>query len=240
MDFGADAVLVAGILYLRPGQSWDSAVGAVATVLPGMSLAAVRSLVRRHLPDAADFDIETLPGVPAPAPVMPPPDPGRPRAWWRRRGHVAAAVGLALLTSLTTVAGVEVTRGESSLFSVGGETDDYGFEDLAPALAALDRAGAVMGCVRLDEPGTGGCLVGAMCTVASISESTNGSAEFALPGDGGSAQVRVFPTRAAAARWVGRRGASIPNADVIGRVVVWGSEVDRVAHWSGILAEASP
>lgn len=60
-DIPVDAALVktpAGetVLMLRPGQTFGSAVAAVAAVAPSLPLDKVRGLVREHLPDALQLD----------------------------------------------------------------------------------------------------------------------------------------------------------------------------------------
>lgn len=58
-DVGVDAVLVKdggrGLLVIRPGQTFNSAVQAVQRVLPQMHPDTVRRLVREHLPHAPEL-----------------------------------------------------------------------------------------------------------------------------------------------------------------------------------------
>lgn len=92
-NVGVDAALVEDesgpILVLSPEQSFENAVEVVSRLLTHLHPDAVRSLVREHIPESADFDAIT--GTTHPGRALPRRKPGVPRRTSRVRWPVAVA-----------------------------------------------------------------------------------------------------------------------------------------------------
>lgn len=103
-DLGVDAALVQDadgpVLVLSPAQSFENAVDVVGRLLPQMHPDAVRSLVREHIPESADFDAIT--GTTHPGRIA----PARPRGAVRALGRVRWPVAAAALSGAAAALGV--------------------------------------------------------------------------------------------------------------------------------------
>lgn len=120
-DIGIDAALVKDetgpILVLSPSQSFENAVSVVGRLLPHMHPDAVRSLVRAHIPESADFDAIT--GTTQPGRVV----SRRPQGEPRRLGRVRWPVAVAAVAGASAALGVGLIAHQAGEISRMGQPE---------------------------------------------------------------------------------------------------------------------
>lgn len=258
-DMGCDAVTLEdageGITYLfvSPNQSFDSAIKSVMKACPTLTLGQVQDLIRDHCPDIKEMN-ERLgighPPVPrfeaAPDPdVLPPADekgahrrPRPPR--WARIAAVAAPalVGGAMLAQVFSPAGRGVDTGGSSTH---GETvsqadapsvfDDPTFKQYVNGGKIHCNSVGQYAAKCVDEDGQ------VMVSEASVGD----TAVFTFSYGSDNVAFRIFENNANAKLWAAEAANRklYDNLMVAGRVVLWGTDRDRLGDWSRSLTEES-
>ncbi|MER7759494.1 hypothetical protein [Streptomyces sp. NPDC097619] len=257
-DMGADVITLTkqdeGVTYLfvRPGQSFESAVRGIQRVCPELTIAQAQELVRTHCPRVIEMNVRLGSGksIPrfeaAPAAGVLPPLPGPadeatrrsrfPR--WAQFAAVAipAIVGGVLFAQLLHPLG----NNGSTETSTGSPTASQEARALAGTYkgAAFQRilAGGRMTCDPLgpyeakcvDADGT------VMFSEASVGTSTAFTFSYGLEKVG----FRVFPDGDAAAAWAAEEKNSNLYEGIRrdGRVVLWGTDEERLDAWAKSLA----
>ncbi|MBG7704893.1 hypothetical protein HCJ76_44230 [Streptomyces sp. MC1] len=256
-DMGCDAVTLEdageGITYLfvSPNQSFDSAIKSVMKACPTLTRGQVQDLIRDHCPDIKEMN-ERLgidhPPVPrfeaAPAPdVLPPVDekgahrrPRPPR--WARIAAIAAPalVGGALLAQVFSPAGRGGDTGRSGAHEKTVSQGDAPsvFDD--PTFKRYVNGGKI----HCDSVGQ----YAAKCVdddgQVMLSEASVGdTAVFTFSYGSDNIAFRIFENTADAKLWAAEDANRklYDNLTVVGRVVLWGTDQDRLRAWSHALTE---
>ncbi len=249
-DMGADAVtfenLEEGVTYLfvRPGQSFESAVKSILRVCPEMTLPRVQDLVRKHCPNiremnerlGADQNIPRFEAAPT-AGVLEP-DPAQncgvhrriraPR--WARIAAIAvpALVGGTLLAQLLQPVAAKPDRAPVTSMSQDDQVAAHTYRN--PDFKKIADGGQMrcdpMGayeakCVDVDGK--------VMYSEASVGTST----AFTFSYDYEKIGFRIFPDEESAAAWSAEDGNKtlFQNVTRHGRVVLWGTDQKRLGEW---------
>ncbi|MEU0857440.1 hypothetical protein ABZ352_18655 [Streptomyces griseofuscus] len=253
-DHQADAITIEKLdegvtfLFVRPGQSFDSAVKSVLRVLPELSLRHVQDLIRTHCPSIIEMNerlgatqrnvprFEAAPdaGVVPPAPVRTAAHrrPRPPR--WARAAAVAAPalIGGALLSQWLSPGVRSVSSGASASASSAASQDERiaagtyhspDFKKIAEGgRMKCDPIGPYEAhCVDYDGK--------VMTSEASVGTST----AFTFSYDFEKIGFRVFPDEESATAWSAEEGNRdlYQNIRQHGRVVLWGTDAGRLNQW---------
>ncbi|MGC4951013.1 hypothetical protein ACLQ2N_33080 [Streptomyces sp. DT224] len=259
-DHGADAITFencdTGVTYLfvRPGQSFGSAVTAVLSACPGMSLSQAQDIVRTHCRSVIEMNErlgvdQVMPRVEAApdAGVVPPvPMPGvgqhrRPRPpRWARMASVAApalAGGMLLAHWLTPSAAPGATTPTAKAAPSLSQDDKVTSTTYrSPTFEKIADGGKL----KCDPMGA----YEAKCVDADgkvmLSEASVGtSVAFTFSYDREKVGFRLFPNRGSAEAWAAESANQelFQNVRQFNRVVLWGTDTHRLGEWSEELAE---
>ncbi|AWI32667.1 hypothetical protein [Streptomyces tirandamycinicus] len=254
-DMGADAITFEnydeGVTYLfvRPGQSFDSAVKSILRVCPEMSLPRVQDLVRTHCPHIVEMNerlgadqvvprFEAAPdaGVVPPVPMKPTGAHRRPRPpRWARIASVAAPalVGGAFLAQWLNPG---VSKDGASAASSVSQGDNVAADTYKnPSFLKIAQGGRMTcdpigafeaKCVDVDGK--------VMYSEASVGTSTAFTFSYDLHKIG----FRLFPDMASATTWTAEAAnrSSFRNIRQHGRVVLWGTDLTRITDWERALS----
>ncbi|RSS95066.1 hypothetical protein EF903_05345 [Streptomyces sp. WAC05292] len=258
-DMGADAITFTnnneGVTYLfiRPGQSFESAVKGILRVCPEMTLPRVQDLVRTHCPNIIEmnerlgsdqnvprFEAAPAAGVVAPNPVQATGTHRRLRvSRWARIAAVAvpAVAGGVMVAQLLQPSG---TGPATSVLPPGPSANQ---EDKALAGTYKDpefKKIAEGGRMTCDPMGP----YEAKCVDADgkvmLSEASVGtSSAFTFSYDFEKIGFRIFPDEEAAAAWSAEEGNQnlYRNIRRHGRVVLWGTDEKRLGAWEQSLVQ---
>ncbi|MEU1221270.1 hypothetical protein [Streptomyces microflavus] len=260
-DHGVDAVTLEkveeGITYLfvRPGQSFESAVNSILRVCPELSRSEAQELVRDHCPHIIEMNerlgvdqalprFEAAPDAgavaPAPAPVKDAAAHRRPRPpRWARIAAVAAPalVGGALLANWLQPAGTQSAAPPAASPTLSqddkvaaGTYRNPDFEKIADGgQMKCDPMGAYEAkCVDADGK--------VMSSEASVGTST----AFTFSYDYEKIGFRVFPDTEGASAWAAEEANKdlYQNVSQHGRIVLWGTDAKRLGEWErSVVAE---
>ena len=205
-DVGVDAIVMDGVLILRPGQTFESAVAAVGGVRPDLHPDDIRALVREHLPDAPGLESDPR-WVAVPVPTS------RPPARWPRL--VISGLGLSL-------AGAFLIAGWSLAVQLGNANGEPGLalDGFTEATGMDCRAsGNAASCVDVDGTRMVGELQGNILTLVWRDQW---------------AAVR-FSDAEADIRAVSHPNPKgpLPISVETGRWTMWGTDPSRVMDWVG-------
>ncbi|MER6232557.1 hypothetical protein ACFUC2_05175 [[Kitasatospora] papulosa] len=256
-DHGADAItfenLEEGVTYLfvRPGQSFENAVMKILKALPELSLSRVQDLVRTHCPNVVEMNerlgvdqavprFEAAPdaGVVPPVPMKETGQHRRPRPpRWAKVAAVAApalAGGMLLahwISPSAKTGAPPITSANPSISQddkvAAGTYRSPTFEKIADGgEMKCDPAGAYEAkCVDADGK--------VMYSEASVGTSTAFTFSYDLEKIG----FRLFSDKDSAEAWASEEANQnlYQNVRQYGRVVLWGTDAERLTEWGSSL-----
>ncbi|MEU6632796.1 hypothetical protein ABZ905_31620 [Streptomyces parvus] len=232
-------------IFLRPGQSFDNAVKSVQRVCPELSLTHIQALIRTNCPNIVEMNerlgvdqqlprFEAAPdaGVIPPAPVKPSGGHRRPRPpRWARIAAVAAPalVGGVVIANMFGSSGKPLaTPAASPSLSQDDKIAASTYKD--PAFKKIAEGGAMtcdtMGAYEakcVDQDGK------VMSSEASVGTST----AFTFSYDFEKVGFRLFPDIESATAWSAEEANKhlYKNVRQHGRVVLWGTDAERIREW---------
>ncbi|MFF9901203.1 hypothetical protein [Streptomyces longispororuber] len=259
-DFPADVALftIDGVrtLFMRP-QEFNTAVHNVRNALPSIPHEAAEQMVRQHPESFPLFDELFGRNDPVPPPVTysaPPPPPAAPiskqpfRRAWRRKALVVAALLPALAGSwalgrYTHIPDVTEEKAKASApDSTPGTAESDAGTAKAPFTDPKFKSFSGASTITCDPIST----LEAECTDADgmvmSSKAATGPDSTIFTFSYGSERIglRIFYDAKYAGTWARQDGSRelYPHMEVHGRYVLWGTDSERIAEYSGLLEKA--
>jgi hypothetical protein len=247
---GSDAVTLENVeegityLFVSPNQSFDSAVKSTLKACPELSMTQVQDLVRKYCPDIREMNerlradqppIPRFEAAPEAGTVMPPVEKGahrryRPPRWVRIAAVAAPAlVGGTLLAQLihpqqSANQGRQAAGASISQKDVPSVFDDPTYKQYVSGGKLRCQAVGQYAAKCVDEDGQ------TMVSEASVGDSI----VFTFSYDSEKIGFRVFDDASDAAVWAAEDGNHklYENMQVVGRVVLWGTDTKRLRDWA--------